>query len=153
MENKRSSTNRPYSNKRKTHRRTYTHRNAEKTDIREKILIQCIVSGVILFIALSINFVKTDFTLSVKNSLKSTLSTETNPDNLMDQAAKINNMMSNIRDSVQGIFVSDQVVNYSDTSIHAGEYVDDNADFRIDEEILERINDTEKKRLPMSGEY
>ena len=129
-----------------------SRKRSESSDIREKILLQCIISGMILFVALILNFVKTDFTVNMKSSLRMALSTETSREDLINQATKINDMVDSMRNSVQGVFITEND-DFRHIELQNEQHISEEMDFRIDEDILGRIDDNEKKWQSLDGKY
>lgn len=133
MDTRRRATSRKYS---------YKSREKKETDIREKILVQCIVSSVILATALTVCFIKTETTQNLKDSLKVALSTEVSREDLLKQ-------VDSLKTSVKDIFgdkEKDTILKKPEVNTEYIENENENknkiesTENRIDDEILEKIN-------------
>ncbi len=130
-------------------------------NLSETIVMQCIVSGIIILMALCISFIDTPTTNEIEVSLKKALSEEMTKENITDltqgAVAKYENLKSNmqvifggaegmIQESESPVKVVPKAETVAETKKPA------NNDFRIDEDVLNSINgqdiyDTTEKKV------
>lgn len=141
----------------------YARRHEAEKSFREMLVQQCIVSGLILFVALMMNFIPMSFANELRGGVKRALSQEGSADGLLDAAGGIADRYESLKNSIKSVFeapsagVADQ---WQDSDIPMGtdyssETVIDprgddtgvtpmrvypDADVRIDENVLKGIN-------------
>lgn len=136
-------------------------------NFKERIIMQCIICGIIMAVVLAAKVLNLSFTNSISENLTEAISDNISPEGFMDGVSNTVVKLSDIQDSIKNVFGQDQTSDQpSDQSAEDGdtnkkeetsenENITENpsptaaqklesnfrdVDFRIDEDILENIN-------------
>jgi len=85
-------------------RQKYTRRHETETGFREMLVQQCIVSGLILFVALALNFLPLSFVNDLRGGIKRALSQEGSADGLLDAVGGIADRYESLMNSIKSVF-------------------------------------------------
>jgi len=76
----------------------------QETGFREMLMQQCIASGLILFVALTISFMPLSFASNLRGGVKRALSEEGSADSLLDAAGGLTDRYEVLKDSIKMMF-------------------------------------------------
>ena len=108
----------------------------EQSAIKEVILTQCIVSGVILFILMLSNLIRTDFTTNIRSQLKIAITNQMTVEDAIGIFSNLQNSFGNIFGNTAADSENEVPRENNNETVINGVM----ADFRIDEDILEMMN-------------
>jgi hypothetical protein len=132
------------------YRRDYSSRKVvekEKISLKEVIILQSTVCGIILAVVLLISFIKIPFTINLRNNLKIAISSTSSIEEIISSSKNVVLSIGNIKNSVQTIFGGENT-EVDDTNISVEQAINSEGQNRIDENILKQIND----EVSFSGE-
>ena len=79
-------------------------RNVTETGFREMLVQQCIASGLVLFVALSVSFLPLSFAIELRSGVKRALSQEGSADGFLDIAGGLTNRYESLLNSIKLVF-------------------------------------------------
>ena len=131
------------------HRSSYRRKNEPepKRDFREVLFMQCIISGMMLVVILFISVIHLPMTEDLKVSLKTALSHHAELDDILSASSEFDAVFVGMQNSVKTIFGETTRENEVAVSIPTVTAVPTQTpavhEFRIDEDILQQINERE----------
>ena len=85
--------------------RKYAGKREAELGLREMLVQQCIISGLILFLALTISFLPLGFVSELRGSVKHALSQEGTADGLLDMAGGLADRYESLKKSLKSMFL------------------------------------------------